>query len=246
MTGQLDVIAEYAVVADLQPLNPGFLPFGGLGFADPVLAVGHDVPELVHVLAVAVLQDAALPDHKRRIVHHRLVDHPVHVVQRIEILIDGRQLAAGGNVKLREELPQLRHDPERLGNRAQIPSPCRLIRHLGDQPLKIEYPRQQIPDLLPQHEIADQGFHRLLSGQDLHRVCQGMLDPVFEHARPHRRLRFVEDPEERALFVLRQHRLTQLKIPARGKIHLEKLRRFIDVQIFDIRNVRHLGFRDVG
>ena len=57
--GHLDVIAEDLVVADLQGPDAGALLLLGLDLRQDALAAVHDVPQAVHLLVVAVPDEAA-------------------------------------------------------------------------------------------------------------------------------------------------------------------------------------------
>ncbi len=64
-------------------------------WATMLLAVGHDVPQPVHLRGVAVPDHAALPDGKGRIVYNGLVNEGGQLLQRVQLLADRPERGRG-------------------------------------------------------------------------------------------------------------------------------------------------------
>ena len=60
--GDLQIIAENLIVLDFQIFDTGLVPLLGLQLCQPALALGLGLPETIHILMIAVLDDAAVPD----------------------------------------------------------------------------------------------------------------------------------------------------------------------------------------
>src|SRR5207244_7369734 len=81
----LDVVAEYLVVADFQGVDAGALPFLQLDLSDPGLPVPADRVQFVEVGIVAVANHSSLFDRRRGLLVNRLLD----LVSRLRETVPG-------------------------------------------------------------------------------------------------------------------------------------------------------------
>ena len=81
--GHVDVIAEHAVVADLQFLCAGALALARLQLLHHLRAVVPYVAQPVYLLGIARAQYTALAHGKRRLVAYRAVYLRAHIVKRV-------------------------------------------------------------------------------------------------------------------------------------------------------------------
>ena len=85
--GDLDVVAEDLVVADLQAGDAGPRDLLGLEAGDPVLAVGRERPQFVQFGVVALADDAAFLRDVRRVVLEGRVEQLAQVGAQFEPLL---------------------------------------------------------------------------------------------------------------------------------------------------------------
>ena len=84
--GDLQIITEYFIVLDFQIFDTCLVPLLGLQLCQPALALGLGLPEAIHILMIAVLDDVAVPDGDGRILLNSFFNHSLDIRQRIQIL----------------------------------------------------------------------------------------------------------------------------------------------------------------
>ena len=160
----VEIVAEDAVVADLQLLHAGRLALALLELCDHLRAVVAHAPQVIHLLAVALAEDAALAQRDRRLVADRALDACRHVLERVERR-DRSQRAALDALQLFLQLRQ----PRRAGaERREIPRVRRAVYRPADQTLDIADLAQREHQLRAQHAVRHELAHRALTLFDLH------------------------------------------------------------------------------
>ncbi len=112
--GDLDVIAEHLVVADLQTGDAGPQDLVGLEASDPVLAAGGDLVQFVEVGVVSPADDAALARAHRRIVDQGRLERFAQIGAQLE---PGLQVAQQRRLPARQPILQARQERQRLAHR---------------------------------------------------------------------------------------------------------------------------------
>ena len=154
--GDLDVIPEHLVVAHLQVLDAGLFPLRLFDGGHHGLAVGHDVPEVVHVAIVARFDEAALPDGEGRLLHQR----PGNVLPQVLEVVDGLpQDREQGGAERSEERPEPGQLPQAAGEGHQVPGPCGAVNDAPDEPLQVRHLPEALGDLLPGDGVPHQILH---------------------------------------------------------------------------------------
>ena len=82
--GDLDVVAEDLVEADLEAVDPGPADLLGLVLGDPRLAAPGDLAQLVEVGVIAVADQAAFLDGQRRVVDQGGLDRGADLGAELE------------------------------------------------------------------------------------------------------------------------------------------------------------------
>ena len=197
--GDLDIIAEHLVVADLQRADAGFLLFLGLHLSDDTLAAFQDMPQAVYLLIAAVPDNAALPDGKRRLVADRGGDVAADVIQRVHGLRQLGQAAVGKGRKLLLQIRQLfNSSPEGY----HVPPAGGAVDNAADKPLHVAKARHTGDELLPADGIVYQRRHGAAAAVNIRHGQEGPLQPAPQHSGAHGRFRLVQHPEKAALFLL--------------------------------------------
>ena len=142
--GHIDVIAEHAVVADLQLLRAGALTLARLQLLHHLRAVVADVAQPVYLFGIARAQHAALAHGKRRLVAYRAVYLRAHVVKRVHPR-DAPQLCA---LKRGEQLLEPRQHRRAVRERAQVAPAGRAVYRAAYKPLHVRYLAQH------RHQLA--------------------------------------------------------------------------------------------
>ena len=218
--GDLDVIPEHLVVAHLQVLDAGLFPLRLFDGGHHGLAVGHDVPEVVHVAIVARFDEAALPDGEGRLLHQR----PGNVLPQVLEVVDGLpQDREQGGAERSEERPEPGQLPQAAGEGHQVPGPCGAVNDAPDEPLQVRHLPEALGDLLPGDGVPHQILHGVQALVHLHRGEEGPLHPGADEPVPHSGAGLVQHPEEGALLLLAAHGLGELQISPGGKVQLHKL-----------------------
>ena len=194
--GDLDVVAENAVVVHLEGLDPGALALLLLQFGDPALSARTDHAQVVEVLVVSRADEPALRQREGRIVHQGPLEflrqgpeflQPVPEsggqpgLQVHELLLDDRDHVQGG----------LERD-QVAGVGALRPDP-------GGQPLHVSHGLEQAGEFVPRPVFPVEFAHRFLAGQDGLYGDQRAGDGLAHVTGAHGRVRPVHHGKERPL-----------------------------------------------
>ncbi len=82
--GHIDIIAEHAVIADLQVFNAGCRPLLRLHAREPLLAVARSFAQRAHLAVVAFADDAAIFNAYGRLIDDRVVEQRADVRHYVE------------------------------------------------------------------------------------------------------------------------------------------------------------------
>ena len=190
--GDLDVIAEDPVVADLQVLDAGLLALLLLHPGKVFPAVFRNVAQLVQLGAVPLLDHAAVLDGDGRVGIDGPAQHVhklIHGIQRVQRLPDQR------GAELRATTPELGHRIQRVLQRKAVPGVDRVVGDAAEQALHVVNAAQNLPQLCRAHGIAHQFLHRIQAALDLDLIVQRALDPAAQQAAAHGGLRLVQNPQ---------------------------------------------------
>ena len=240
--GNVDIIAENLVVADLELLCARALALALLEFGDGLRAVIAHVAQAVDLLAVAGAEDAALAHGKRRLVTDRAVDARAEIGERVHL----RNVAQRRTVHVLQQRRQLRQLRAAERQRVQIPPVGRAVHRARDKALHIADLPQAADQLAAQHALAHQLLHRAEAAADLHGAQQRTLDPCAQQAAAHGRFRLVEHPEEAAALFAGAEVFRQLQIAARGVVELHVVVVAQQLQPPDVAEVALLRLVQVG
>ena len=158
--GDLDIVAEDAVVADLQLGDPRLLLLLCFDAGKQRGGVVHVVLELVQRCGVALLDQAAFPHREGRILHDRLIDQRAHIIKRVDITVQLVQELGSEGLEGRFERGQVGH---RLTQRAQLTRVGGAVDDLGHQALDIEDAREVRGQLQAVDRIVHQLLDRVLA-----------------------------------------------------------------------------------
>ena len=226
--GDLDVIAEHAVIADLQFRNPRAFALLGLDLRDDPLPIAHIALELVQLRAVAGFDDAALPDGKRRVLHNGAVDQLQHIVERIQILVNARK---HGRLRILQEALQ----PRQLGccrrQRPQFPPIGGAVHNPRHQALQIVDSGELLREAAAQNGIPRELLHRIQAAADLRRAEKRLLNPRADQALAHGRAGLIQHPEQGPALFLVPHGFEQFQIPAGIQVQPHKLSAAVELDL---------------
>ena len=197
--GHLDVVAEHLVVPDLHILDARLLLGAGLQIGHQLGPVVDDVPEPVHLGAVTLPDELALPHGEGGLVHQGPLEELPHLGQVVQLPPEG--LEEGGGAAL-QQLPDAGQLPQAVGQGHQIPAPGGAVHHPADEPLQVGDLLQLLQghhQLLPGDDVLVQVAHRLLAAADLHRGQERALDPAPKQPPAHGGLGPVQHPQQRPL-----------------------------------------------
>ena len=234
----LQIIAEDLVVADFHFLDASPLLLTGLDVCKPLLPVRLRRSEVIDLLAVSLSDKSALPHGDRRIIDNGLPDQAADILQRVNLLPNGRKKR---RLKLLKCCLDRRNHAKRGFQGDQISRICRHEGDSGDQPFQIIYRPQIFPQLLPRDGVLVQLLDCRQPGLDLFTVHKRLLKEGAKQPCPHRRLRLIQHPEKRASPVLLPQRLRQLQVsPCEGvEHHVLSDRIGLDrCQVFQLRLLR--------
>ena len=234
----LDIVAEYTVISDLELADTGLFALPLLNGSDLPLAARCQIAQGVDLRVVTGSDQAALAQQDRRIVNDRGLDQVVDVLQQIDV---ARDFSQQGLPEQRRLFADLRQAGDCGRQRAQIAAVCRTIDDAPDQPLHVEHLFECIGQCRAGDHIVAQRSHRLLAARDMQRVIQRPLQPLAEQARAHRRPGAVEHPEQRAFFLSRAHGLAQLEVAPGNHVQLHILPLMVDLQMIERPKARLLG-----
>src|SRR3989442_3517082 len=128
------VIAEHAIVADLQRVDAGARALARLHLRDDLFARAADRPQLVELAVDAVAGESAFAGECRRIVDERGIDAIADVDELVEL---GDERPHERRLQLRQHRAHTRHDHERLLQADEIARARRPERRARDEALEI-------------------------------------------------------------------------------------------------------------
>ena len=154
--GDLDVVAEDAVVADLQVGDAGARALAFLHFGDVLLAASADGAQIVDLGVEAVAREAAVAGEHRWIINQRRLDLVAHIGQVVEL---GGQRAHQRRLEIGEQRPQAGDERDRLLQPDEVARAGGPHRRLGDESLEVLHPLHRIAEFAPlrraEREILD-------------------------------------------------------------------------------------------
>ena len=151
--GDLDVVAEDLVVADLQRADAGaflFLRFNG---GEQPLAAGENVVQAVDLGVEALADEAALAHGERRLVHDGLGDARSDVRERVKLL---RKLAEPARGEVRELLAHGGELLDGITQRDEVAPARRAVDDAADEPLHVADAGEGEDQLLARHCVVHQ------------------------------------------------------------------------------------------
>ena len=223
--GHLDVIAEHLVIAHFEALDAGALLLPALQRGHHVRAVVDHVPEVVHLVVIALADEAALPDGEGQAVVVLVIPDGL-LQQGLQVPQAGKPVqkfkAPGGRLcQVRGLLRQHGQHRQPIGQRQHIPGVGAAVHHLADDALQVGHLPQGAGQLLPRHRVRRQRRHLILPDGNGGGIAQGLLDPGPDQPVAHGGLRLVQHPQQRALFLLAPDGLGQLQGAPGGEIKLQ-------------------------
>ena len=200
------------------------------------------LPQPVHLLGVALPQNASLPYGEGGIVTDGPVDGKAQILQRVH-LPDLPQLLAGEGVQQLLEPGQQRRAVAEL---PQIPSAGGAVNTAAHQALDIvDFPQGQ-HQFTPGHRLPQQLSHRGVAALDGQHREERPLHPGAQHPCAHRGAGLVQHPEEAAPLFPAAQGFGQLQAAAGGPIQLHIAPAVEHVQAADVAEVEFLGLGDVA
>ncbi len=193
-TGDLEVVAEYLVEADLQRVDAGALALPRLQAGDEVHRAIAEGAQLVQLGIEARADDAAVGERRRRLFGDRGGDQLAQLGKRIEGPAEGAEQRGAPLLEARLQPGDVL---EGCDDGQQFTWGAPSGRHLHRQPLQVSYGCERCPNLAPQTGIPHELGHGLLSARDLLALHQRRQDPAPQHASAHRRQRLVEHRQQR-------------------------------------------------
>ena len=133
-SGDLQVVAEDLVVPDLERGDAGLLALCGLQPGDEVASPVAGAPELVHLLAEALPDHAAVCQRGGRVLGDGLRNERLDIVQRVHVGQQSGQDLAAQSLPAASQRGKL---PERLAQRQHLPGRGAPGADLGAQPVQI-------------------------------------------------------------------------------------------------------------
>ena len=219
--GDLDVVAEDAVVVDLEGLDPRALPFLLLQFGDPAFSARTDCAQVVELLVVSRPDEPAFRKREGRIVNQC----------PIQFLRQGFQLpqpvpeACGqSGFQAFERFPDDRDHVKGSLQRDQVAG----IRPFGPDPgrkaLQVPHGFEQVRECVPRAVLRMKFAHRPLAGQDGFGRHQRPGDRLAHVPGAHGRVRPVHNGKERTFAAAVPQRGDQLQVALGLRVHQHGVR----------------------
>ena len=194
--GDLDEVAEDAVVADLEVLDAGAGGLGGLVLGDPRAAVGLGVAEGVELGREAAADDPAVGERRGELVGEGAVNLVGELRERKESAEDlgeeGRSGGRGG-----EALAQGRDGAEGGGDGGDVARAAAAERDAGDGAGEVADGGERGAQGREGGAAGDEGADGVEARVDRGLVAERAAEPGAQEARAHRRAGRVEDLVER-------------------------------------------------
>ena len=213
--GDLEVVAEDLVVADLQVGDRGAVDLFLLVAGEPLAALGAHHPQLIELLAVPFPDHAAFPELEGRLVPESLLQPDAELGQGRHALAD-----AGDDCRVQgsEQLLDPRYDLQGVGQGAQVPGVGAAVADPGADSLEVVYLLEQVDSLLADLLVIHQPRDTLLALDDLLDAGQGLENPGLQLPAAGRRGRSVEGAEQGSLLFTITLRAGQLERATGGSI----------------------------
>ena len=213
--GDLDVVAEDLVEADLQGRDAGAARLTGLELGDPALPLAADAAQVVQLDAVARLDQVALGQHGRRVRLDGGGYQALHLGAGVQRVAEDRQQRRVDAGQQRLERRQVR---ERAAQADQVPRVRPAGVDLGGQPLDVVDGLQLGRQVAAQGAVADQLLDGVQARRDGVPLAQGHQHPAAQQAGAHGCGGAVEHVQQAALLAGAPHGLGQLQAAARGGV----------------------------
>ena len=227
----LDVEAEHAVAAHAQRLDARARDLLRLVLGNPTVALRRDAAEFVEVGVVAGGDEVPLREQHVRVLRDRAVDQIDHVRLRRETREDGGEgsgglgLGSGGwGDQARKRTPDVGDRAERGGEGAEVARVRAAGVDLRDEPFQVAHVRKACLEGRQAHAVPHKRLHRVEPRVDRLGAAERLADPVRDEARTHRRVRDVEDAQQRRLTRDAVHR-QQRQVADRPRVERKEVRR---------------------
>ena len=194
-----DVEAEDAVAAHAQGLDARARDLLRLVFGDPAVARRRDAAEFVEVGVVARRDEVALREQHVGVLRDRAVDQVDDGVLRGEARLDAVQHAPGGGLQPLERGLEIGHRAQRRGEGLEVARVGAPGIDLRDETLEIAHVGEAGLEGRQAKAVLHEGLHRVEARVDGLGATQGLADPARDEAGAHRRVRHVQDAQQRSL-----------------------------------------------
>ena len=229
-SGNLDVVTEDSIVADLERPDPSPFAFALLDGSDILLPAIAEAPRFIELGVITRANDTSFGQRYREPGFEGRFQRGRHVFQEIELgckLFEGvacrrrgHQLLQGGQDQGQPE----KRSPEC----AQLPGVSTPGGGPPGEPLQVANPVNCLPGDLPGCGMFDCGGHRVETTVDFAGVPEGRLDPLTKEASPHWGFGRVEGFEQGDTASPGPQRLDQLQVTPSHFVEPEVLGRSPD------------------
>ena len=241
--GDLDVIAEDLVVADLERLDAGPLLLAGLQLGQDAAGVGEQGAQVVHLAAVARADDAALAHGERRLVDDAAGDQVAQLRQTVQVPAQPGQQDG----RLVGQLDLQGGQAAQAGRQGdEVTAPGGAVDDAGDEPFQVRDLLERLDDLAAGDGPIDEPGHGVEPPPDGDGVEQRPLQPAAHETAAHGGAGVVEDPQERAALFLAVQGRGQLQVAAGRRVEGQKALGRVPPQGVHIGEIRLLGLVEVG
>ena len=237
----LDVVAEDAVVADLQRRDAGARALALFQLRDDLLAGAADAAQVVQLGVDAVADVAAVADQGAGLLDDVRLDGVTHVRQVVE---RADERANQRRVARVQRQANARHGGDRLLQADEIARPGGAERRARHEALEVVHRFQQLAELAAVGAAKGQLFDRvepIVNAIERHERPQ---QPRAEHASAHRRDRAVDLVQQRSV-ASALHRFDDFQVPERDGVDQEAVGGRLERNRADVREVRFLRVAQV-
>ena len=235
--GDLDVVAEHAVEADLGRGDAGALALRILERGDVPLGVPADGAQLVERRVDAVADASPVVGRDRRIVHERRLDGVANVGDVIELR---DQTPRQRRAAIAQQATDPWNDPYGLPQRDEVPRPSGAERNARDQPFEIVHRLERVAQLRPLGAAEGHLLDCIEPVLDRLERVRRPLQPRAQQPPSHRRHRAVYLAQQRT-GAAAVRRLEDLEVPAGGRVHQHVLRLRPEDDAPDMHQIDLLG-----
>jgi hypothetical protein len=239
----LDVVAEDLVVAHLHILDAGLLLGAGLQVGQHVRSVVHHVAQPVHLFAVPLPDELALPHRERGLVHQGTLEKLPQFGQIIQLFSQRLEQSGGAGLQKLTDAGQF---TQACGQGGEVPASGGAVHHPANEPLQVGDLPQGEGQLLPGDDVLHQVAHRLLPPGDLYGGEEGPLHPAPDEAVAHGGAGFIHDPQEGAFLLFAPQGFSELQSLPGGEVQLHKLARSVVGEGGDMTQIGFLGVIEVA